>query len=316
VDIAKTGFLDPFSGFAGTVDSLSEIRSDGATAQANGSVTLTGVRLVAAGSPAAQPVSLDYSATYDLVRRIGELTSGQLSTGKSTLSASGTFDMQEASPAVNVELSAPSIPVADIQALLPAIGVSLPAGSSLSEGNAKANLSLKGPIDRLVTAGNVELSNAKLSGFGLASKMATLSAFAGLKSNPDTLIQLMSSNLRIAPEGIQVDGVQIIVPSLGSLSGSGTIDGKKTLNFRMVANLTEGGAIANLATRAGLGGVAGRGIPFLIQGTTDQPSFLPDARGIVRSGVSNLMAPPQGTSEVKSLGDVFGEILGEQKKRQ
>jgi AsmA protein len=316
VDIASTGFVDPSSGFAGTLDTESEVRSDGAKAQAKGSATLTGARLVAAGSPATQPISLDYSAAYDLVKRTGELTNGQLTTGKSTLSASGTFDMQGASPAVNVKVSAPSIPVADIQALLPAIGMSLPAGSSLSEGNAKANLSLEGPIDRLVTAGNVEMSNARISGFGLASKMAALSAFTGLKASPDTLIQLMTTNLRVAPEGIRVDGVQIVVPNLGSLSGSGTIDGKKALNFRMVANMAEGGGIANLAARAGLGGVAGRGIPFLVQGTTEQPRFLPDARGMVRSGVSNLVSPPQGSGEGKSLGDVFGEILGTQRKPQ
>jgi len=220
---------------------------------------------------------------------------------------------------VNMKLDAPSIPVADIQGLLPAIGMSLPAGSSLSEGTAKANLSLTGPVDRLVTAGSVELADARLSGFGLASKLAALSAFTGLKDNKDTLIQLMSTNFRIAPEGIQVEGLQLIVPDLGSVAGSGTVDTNKSLNFKMVANVAAGGALANLASRARLGGVAGRGIPFLVQGTTSEPRFLPDTGAMVRSGVSNLVRPPQGagegTGEGKSLGDVFGEILGGKKSQ-
>jgi hypothetical protein len=140
--------------------------------------------------------------------------------------------------------------------------------------------------------------------------MAALSAFTGLKSSADTLIQLMSTDLRIAPEGIRVDGVQVVVPEIGTLTGSGTIDSQKALNFRMVANMASGGTIANLAARAGLGGAAGRNIPFLIQGTTAEPRFLPDAQGMVRSGVSNFLSPPQGENEEKGLGDVFGEILG------
>jgi AsmA protein len=274
------------------------------------------LRLVAAGSPAAQPVSIQYNAAYDLETKTGALISSELSTGKSTLTASGSFDMQDATPRVDLKIDAPAIPVADIQALLPAIGVSLPAGSSLTEGNAKADLSLQGSLDALVTAGNVELANARLSGFGLASKLAALSAFAGLQASPDTLIQLMSTRLRIAPDGIRMDDVQILVPGVGSLSGAGTIDPQKTVDFRMVANMAEGGAIANLATRAGLAGVARTGVPFLVQGTTSAPRFLPDARGLVRRGVSGFLPPGEGTSEGKSLGDVFDKMLGNQGQRQ
>jgi hypothetical protein len=47
----------------------------------------------------------------------------------------------------------------------------------------------------------------------------------------------------------------------------------------MVAKVAAGGSIGNLTTKAGLGGGTGGGIPFLIQGTTARPVFVPDAKG-------------------------------------
>jgi hypothetical protein len=76
----------------------------------------------------------------------------------------------------------------------------------------------------LVTTGDLNISNAKLSRFGLASKMAALSAFTGVKQSLDTVIQALSSNLRIAPEGIRLDGLNLVVSDLGTITGAGTID--------------------------------------------------------------------------------------------
>lgn len=223
--------------------------------------------------------------------------------------------MQGDFPTVNMELQAPSIPVNDIQALLPTIAMSLPAGSSLRAGTAKADLTFTGPVDRLVTAGSVELANAKLSGFSLTSRLAALSAFTGLKASPDTTVQLMKASLRIAPEGIRVEGLHLILPDLRSITGSGTIDSSKSLNFKLVADMAAGGALANLATRVGIGGVSGRGIPFLVQGTTSEPRILPDTGAVIRRGVSGLASPQQETGEGESLGDIFGEIIGGKKNQ-
>ena len=83
--------------------------------------------------------------------------------------------------------------------------MNLPAGESLQNGTITENLALDGPVDRLVTTGTVQLSNARLVGYDLASKMKALSSLSFVQgaSGGDTVIQTLSSNLRIAPEGIR-----------------------------------------------------------------------------------------------------------------
>jgi len=312
VDLAATGILDPSSGIAGKLDYQGEVRSDGKVAHTEGAATLDKLRLVASGVPATQPVSIDYASDYNLAKQSGQLTKGQVRTGKSNLAISGTYATHGTSEEVHMKLSAPNVPVQDIQALLPALGVTLPAGSSLQGGDVKANLSIDGPIERLVTTGDLNVSNAKLSGFGLGSKMAALSAFTGVKQSPDTLVQVLSSNVRIAPEGIRLDGLNLVVADLGTITGAGTIDSNKVLNFKMLAAVASGGAIGNLTTRAGLGGATSGGIPFSIQGTTENPVFLPDARAMVTAGLANLVGPSGAAGQ--NLGGVLGGLLGKKKQ--
>jgi len=313
VDLAATGFIDPSSGIAGKLDYQGEIRSDGKVAHTEGVAKLDKLRLVATGVPATQPISIDYATDYDLAKQSGQLSKGQILSGKSSLAISGTYATSGASEEVHLKLNAPSIPMQDIQALLPALGVTLPAGSSLQGGDVKTNLSLDGPIERLVTTGDLNLSNVKLSGFGLGSKLAALSSFTGVKQSQDTGIQVLSSNLRIAPEGIRLDSINLVVTDLGTITGAGTIDANKALNFKMVAKVAAGGAIGNLAASAGLGGGTGGGIPFFIQGTTANPVVVPDAKGMVSAGLSNLVKS-SGSGQSSNLGGIVGGLLGKKKQ--
>jgi AsmA protein len=270
--------------------------------------------VVQAGTPAAQPVSVEYSSDYSFARQSGELTRGQLRTGKSAIAVSGAYDASGNSTVVHMKLDAPGVPLADIQALLPAFGVTLPAGSSLQGGTVKTNLSVDGPLDGLITTGELTMSDAKLAGFGLGSKLGALATFSGLKATPDTLIQVLSSNLRITPDGIALDSLNLVVPDLGTITGGGTIGQSQALNFKMRARLAEGGGIAGIASRSGLGGALGRDIPFLVQGTSSKPIILPDAAGMVKAGVSNL-GQSIGTEQPKSVGDLINGIFGQQKKQ-
>jgi hypothetical protein len=134
-----------------------------------------------------------------------------------------------------------------------------------------------------------------------------------VKQSPDTFIQVLSSNLRISPEGIRLDGLNLVVADLGALTGAGTIDSNKALNFKMLANVPAGGAIGNLTTRAGLGGVTAGGIPFFIQGTSENPVFVPDAKGMVTAGLSNLVRRP-GADQPQNLGGILDGLLGKKKQ--
>jgi AsmA protein len=315
VDLAATGLLDPSSGIAGTVSYQGELHSDGKVAHSDGTAKVEKMRLVKAGSPAGQPVSIRYASDYDLAKQSGQLTKGELVTGKSTVALSGTYDTHGDSTLVHMKLDAPSVPVEDIKALLPAVGVTLPSGADLQGGTAVAHLALDGPIDKLVTAGDVKLSNAKLTGFGLASKLAVLSLFTGLKSSPDTLIQTMASNLRIAPEGIQAQGLQLIVPELGTITGAGTIGENGALNFKLLANLAQagvGGALSGLVGQTGFGGATSKGIPFLVQGTSSNPRFIPDTNAMIRGAMPGQAG---GATQPATVGNILQGIFGKKKQQ-
>ncbi len=301
MDLASTGFIDPASGIAGLLAYKGTVKSDGHTAHAEGQATVEKLRLVPAGSPAKAPVSVSYASDYDLKRESGALTRGDIHTGSSTIRLSGDYDMHGSSTVVHMKVNGSQLPVKDIEGLLPAVGVGLPAGASLEGGAITINLALDGAVDRLVTTGTVLLSNARLKGYDLNSKMKVLSALSGLKSSSsDTLIETLSSNVRVAPEGIRADNLNMIVPAMGSLTGNGTIAANHALNFKMVAKLSASSGMLGVVGHAG-------SIPFMIQGTTSQPVFVPDVAGMVKGAIPNPL-------QQNGVGGKLQGILGGKKK--
>jgi len=315
MDLATTGFIDPSSGIAGVLDFKGTVKSDGHTAHSEGQATVDKLRLVQAGSPAKQPVKLNYASEYNLKSESGVLTGGELQTGSSSIRMSGDYDMRGPSTMVHMKLNGSQMPVKDLEGLLPALGVILPAGASLQSGTMSTNLALDGPVDRLVTSGTMQLSNARLAGYDLASKMKALSALSFLQSSSaDTVIQTLSSNLRIAPDGIRADDLKLVVPALGTLTGNGTVGSNNALNFHMVATLAQSAGVLGQVTRGiPIIGGAGRGggIPFMIQGTTTQPIFVPDVAGALKGAVANPLKQPQ---QQNPLGNMLQGILGGKKK--
>ncbi len=308
VDLASTGFVDPAAGLGGLVDFDGTIHSDGKVAHSEGTARASKLRLVKNASPAAQPVNINYASDYNLKSQTGTLTKGQLLTGKSAVGMSGTYDLKGESPTLHMKLNAPNIPVQDIEALLPALGITLPAGSSLQSGTVNGHFTAEGPADRLVTAGDIALSNAKLSGFSLGSQMRALSALSGLKAGSDTLIQTLSSQLHITPEGIRSDNLKLIVADIGTLTGAGTISSGNALNFKMMAQVASGGGLANL-----LGRNASRGLPFRVQGTTARPVFVPDVGGMLAGSVPGVSQQPGSPGQ--NLGGILGGLLNKKKKQ-
>jgi hypothetical protein len=213
--------------------------------------------------------------------------------------------------AIQMKLDGENMPPADLEAMLPALNVTLPPGTSLQGGGLTAKLAISGPVDKLVTTGTVNLSNTKLVGFDLASKLGALSSFAGVPKGSDTLIQTMSSNVRVAPEGIRTDNVNVVVPSIGSLTGSGTISARQELDYKMVARLANGASpLGGIAKMAAAGSGQG-GIPLRITGTTSNPSFVPDLSGVT-SGLAKGLAGAPGQVP-GDLGGAIGGLLGKKK---
>jgi AsmA protein len=318
LDLAKTGFVDPSTGIAGTVNVANTLHSKDGLARAEGSVKMNKLQLVKGGAPSGVPVGVNFKIDYDLRKNAGVLNQTTAKIGNAIFRLSGTFDRRGESTVLDMKLDGQNVPVQALQAALPAFGIILPKGSSLQTGTLSAKLNIQGPLDRLVTTGNVGLFNAKLAGFDMGSKIAALSAFSGIKgSGGDTSIQKLTSQLRVASEGIQTTNLDLVVPAIGQLNGGGTISSTSALNLRMVATLSAESGIASA-----VGSLTGRPmsknarIPFMIQGTTSDPKFVPDVGGILGGAVESELGKALGDNpETQRLREALERLFGGKKKK-
>ena len=98
----------------------------------------------------------------------------------------------------------------------------------------------------------------------------------------------------MAPEGIQVSSLQIIMPALGELSGVGKIAADQSLDFTMRALLKPSGGIAGGLTK--LTGGNALNLPFFIRGTASDPKFVPDAKHAAASILGSVLSGNDGKS--------------------
>jgi AsmA protein len=315
LDMKSTGFIDPSAGIAGLLDFTGTLNSDGHIATTNGKIIATHLQLVPGGSPATQPVDIDYQAAYELKPETGQLRHGNVHIGKASADLTGTFNNSGPVASVQMRLNGQNMPAPDLESVLPALGMTLPSGASLKQGTLDANLAINGPVDKLVTTGPVKLSNAKLAGFDLGSKMGSLAALGGISKVGDTEIQLFSSDVRIAPEGIRNENVNVVVPAIGAMTGNGTISADHKLDFKMVAQLGRQSSSPTQPTLAKAAG--GGGIPFKVEGTTSNPQIVPDVGGIVGSYANGLKngTVPTNSKDVGQAVDKLGGLLGRKKSQ-
>lgn len=322
LDVAKSGFVEPGSAVSGLVDIANTLVSSNGTAHAQGSAHITRMQLVAGGAPSNIPVDIDFVVDYILASSTGHIKQGTIKIGKAVAQLTGTFQQQGNGTVLNLKLDGQNMPVTDLEAALPAVGVVLPKGSSLKSGTASANLNIQGPADKAVSTGNVGLFNAQLAGFDMNSKLSAITQLTGAKGSTDTTIQKFTSNVRVAPSGIDANNIEAVVPALGSVTGAGTVSAAGAMNFHMIATVSASGALGG-ATGAipGMKSVSSGGpmkIPFQIQGTTSDPKFIPDTGAIAKSAITsaaqsqlNGVMQKNQIPGASSLGGLFG---GKKKK--
>jgi AsmA protein len=316
MDLAASGFIDPASGISGIADFDGTVTSDGHEAKTAGTLKATKLQVVQKGSPAGKPVELQYAVAADLVKQSGHLTQGDVAMGKAVAHLTGTYDAHGATTVVNMKLSGQGMPVDDLEAMLPALGVVLPPKSTLKGGTLNTNLAIDGPVNKLVTTGTVRLENSALAGFDLGSRLQAISALSGKAAGGnDTHIQNFSSDVHVAPDGTRAENINLTIPAFGVLTGAGTVSPSNALNFKMNANLS-GGAVTGVTQMAGLGSKGGA-IPFFIQGTTSDPKFVPDVKGMA-SGVAGglLQQTLQGNQGTPGQNNPLGGLTGLFKKKK
>ena len=318
LDLAKSGFMDPSSGFAGTVNFAGTVDSDGNKARSMGDATAEHLKLSPKGTPAQSTIAMKYTTTYELEKQVGQLT-GDVSVVKASAKLSGTYDVHGSSPVLNMKLNADNMPVDDLETLLPALGVVLPSGSKLQGGTLSADLTISGSVNQLVIAGPVKLANTKLAGFDMGSKFSSVAALAGAKTGPDTSIQNFSTQVHYSPSGIQTSNVNLVLPALGTMQGNGTVSPQNELDYKMTANFN-GSVVGGLTKMAGVSG-NGATVPFSITGTASNPKFMPDVKGMLSNQLGNqlkknLGSQVPGGQNGQGVVDAIGGLFGKKKPKQ
>lgn len=315
IDLAASGLPD--STLRGIVDFDGSVKSDGRQVVSSGKANASSLRLVKGGTPEKAAVTLDYNSNYGLDSETGTVKA-DVHTGGSTASANGTLSTRGTETVAHLKVEGKNMAVNDVEGLLPAFGVALPSGASLQGGAINMTLDAEGPLDALVITGPVSITGTHLTGFDLASKLGAIAAFTGIKASNDTLIQTFSSALREAPEGIQANNILLDIPSIGQLTGAGTVSNSQQLNFKMLLKLVSGGGTLGQLTGASAG-LQNKGIPFTIEGTSSNPTFRPTAAGIagILTGLAgnNSQSQSQQQGQQQGLGGVLNNILNKKKKQ-
>jgi AsmA protein len=329
LDLASTGFVDSSAGLGGLLDLSANLSSQNGEAETKGNAKISKALFIAGGSSAGVPVTVDFDTKYNLRKSAGVLEPSTLKIGSAAAHLNGTYETAGEATVVNIKLDAKDMPAKDLEAFLPALGIILPKGTSLQAGTLNANLNLAGPLSKLITTGDVGLFNGKLAGFDLGSKMSSIASLAGIKSGKDLDIQKLTTNLRMAPDGLKAENFVAVVPAVGNLSGAGTVDSKNNLDFKMAATLTstlgnvgspvsDVGGLLGKATGGGGGCKSGTTVPFQIKGTTADPKFIPDVGGLAAGMLKSQLGCAAGLGSgagkdatkapadaAKSLGGLF-----------
>jgi AsmA protein len=304
LSLTGSGAVSKVSGIDGILSLEGNISSNGHTTEVSGTAKIDRLKLAPGATAAKDPLTVTFALSDDLAQRSGRMTRGDIAIGSVKAALTGTWAGDQ--PVLKMSLAAPSVPVSGLERLLPVLDIVLPAGSSPEGGTASANLAIDGPAAAATISGPVTVRDTRLKGFDLGNKMSPIEKLAGIKSGPDTEIQQLSADVRVAPNGTSIQNLHLIVPAIGQMTGSGTISPAKALDFKMRASLKTGGVVSL---------VAPANIPFAIQGTTSNPEFKPDvgqlAAAELTHGVSGLKVG--GVDAGKAAGDLVQGIFGKKK---
>ncbi len=267
VELGTAGVLPPDAGIAGMMDLQAQVQSNGQTLNATGSAHVDGIKLAKNGQPSAKPVDAQFQLSQNEQAMTGELQRATITIGRAVINLAGTYQTSGPTTAINLKVNGQAVPIDELEAFLPAVGVHLPSGSRLQGGTVTTALTVSGSTAAPVISGPVRLDNTQLAGFDLGAKLATLSKLTGGKigsaTGSGTHIRSLSMNVREAGGGIRTDDVALAVAGVGTATGAGSVSEGGALDYNMVLKLTEltgapgGGNTGAPSSPSGGGGLAG-----------------------------------------------------------
>jgi AsmA protein len=307
LNLVVSGAVPASSGIDGVLSLDGTANSDGHSLAVTGKLKAEKLKLAPGATAARYPLLFDLALTEDLKDHSGQVTRGDIAIGGVKASLTGTWIQQGDMPVLKMILSAPAVPVSALAQLLPALDIVLPSGSTPEGGTATANLTLSGPGSALVISGPVSIRDTRLKGFDLSTKLSAIEKLAGLKGGPNTEIQTLSANVRNSPAGTTLQDIHLVLPSVGELTGNGTISPAHALDFKMRATLRSGALVSALAPS---------NIPFSIAGTASDPQFRPDVGALAAAEITRGLSGVKtgGVDAGKTADSVLQGLFGGKKK--
>lgn len=318
-DPVAANVVAPGQGISMLADFDGQVASNGTDLTSSGKIVATRLQLSRTGSPAPQPVNLDYSVIDHLDARNGQVSDISVHSGNAAVHVNGTYRLTAQGADLNLHLAAPGLPIDDLEQLLPAVGVSLPSGSKLKGGTLTANLAITGPATATTITGPLEIDNTQLAGFDLGSKIQGIKQLGGTAGG--TQIQKVSTSLDQTPQITKLSNIDAEIPIIGTATGSGTVAPSGALDFQLVAKFNNSSAVGSIANQginalAGFlgnksGNAANNGIPMTITGTTSNPSIRADVKSMVKQQANGILGQQnnnqqQPSNAVKQLKGLFG----------
>jgi AsmA protein len=146
VNIAASGVVDPANGIAGMASVDETVMSDGNTTAATGTLNIAGAKLSPQGTPSPVPIAVKHNIEVDLRQQSVKVTQADIGIGKAQFHATGTVQSKGDAISVNLQLSGSDVPVDEIKAMLPSLGMKVPTGSRLQGGSVSAKLAISGSV--------------------------------------------------------------------------------------------------------------------------------------------------------------------------
>jgi len=324
-DPLAANVVQPSDGVSMVADFSAQVASDGTNLTSSGKIVASKLKLARGGTPAKQPVNLDYTISDNLATRGGQVSEIAVHTGAVAAHVKGAFRTTDEGANLDLHLSAPNLPIDALEQLLPAVGITLPSGSSLKGGTLTANLTVQGPASGLTISGPVEIDNTQLAGFDLGSKIEGINKLLGTSGG--TNIEKLSTNLTSTPQTTRFDNIDASVPAIGTALGSGTVSASEALDFQLIAKFSgssAAGAVANTGLNAigsvigggGSSNMADKGIPVSITGTASNPSIKAQVGTMLKQQASGFLQNLTGqksangqqkTNPVSALKSLIGK---------
>ena len=313
-DPVAAGAVERDQGISMVADFSAQLASDGTSLTSTGKIVASRLQLARGGSPAPHPVDVDFAVSDDLGKETGRVSDLSIHTGSVAVHVNGGYRSTGKGVVLDLHLSAPDLPVDQLEQLLPTVGVHLPSGSQLRGGTLTANLAISGSLSSTVIAGPIEIDNSQLAGFDLGSKIEGINPLKGTSGG--TAIEKLSTEVRSSPESTQFDNIYASVPQIGTASGGGRVSSAGALDFQLVAklnNATPVGAVVNTSLNmvgslfgGGSSTAANNGIPLTINGTTSNPSIHANLGSMLKQQTGGLLGKSSGQQKTNTAGVLKG----------